>query len=227
MEEADRLFVEILRVLDKHRILQELVLIGGWCQRLYRNVYGNPIEISALRTVDIDFLVPKQGKEINETDISSILKTLDFDEIFSTPHGYNKYVHPDMEIEFLVPWHVWAKDKPVHLKNLHTNAQGLPYLDLLENHTQEINYFGLVVTVPKIEAFVINKLISSQKRNKTEKSEKDLRTAIEFGEYILKNKHQKILLRKIFAGLNIKLQRKLLNILEMRSKDIHGCLTES
>ena len=103
MRPEDKFFFEILSTLHKNGALEELILIGGWCHRLYRHYFANPAELTALRTADIDFLIPIPPKIKNEVNIPSLLESLGFDGAFSILSGYEKNIHPDLDIEFLVP----------------------------------------------------------------------------------------------------------------------------
>lgn len=223
MDPGDKFFVEILSALERERVLKHFILIGGWCQRLYRHHFNYPTGISALRTADIDFLVRNPEKIHTKVDIAKILKTLGFDELFH-PQGYIKYVHPDLEIEFLVPEVGKKQEKPFPLTNLNTNAQRLRHLDIIEKYPVEISFHELNVLVPQPAAFVINKFIISQRRKDASKKEKDLLAAKELGDYILKNEDQKQLLIAIFNNLNKKLQKKLLEIIKNQSLKIYDLL---
>jgi len=59
MEKRDELFYTIIKTLHEEELLKQLMLTGGWCQRLYRYYFNNPPEISALRTADVDFIVKR------------------------------------------------------------------------------------------------------------------------------------------------------------------------
>jgi hypothetical protein len=139
MEKGDKLFYDILSLLDKQGILQQFILIGGWCQKLYRSKFNNPPELSALRTADIDLLVREPKNIKKNVDLTKILKSFNFDEEFSMPEGYIKYVHPEMEIELLVPAVGRASNKPFPLKMLNSNAQRLRYLDIIEKIQLRLN----------------------------------------------------------------------------------------
>ena len=47
--------------------------------------------------------------------------------------GYTKYVHPELELEFLIAELGRGKgNKPYEIPKLHINAQGLRFLNLLQ-----------------------------------------------------------------------------------------------
>jgi hypothetical protein len=72
--------------------------------------------------------------------------------------------------------------------------------------------------VPKPAAFVVNKLITSQRRKDKWKQQKDRITAKEFGEYIIADHEQKDLLKEIFQNLSPKLKKSILNDLKEISR---------
>ena len=166
MEKGDEFFYKIIKTLHRENILEQLLLAGGWCQRLYRYYYDNPREISALRTADIDFIIKRPIKKVKKSDVKELLNQIGFEEEFSFPQGYIKYTHSDLEIEFLVSEIGKGSNKPFPVKNLNTNAQRLRYLDLLEKYTFEINFYDIKIEIPQPAAFVINKFIVSLKRKK-------------------------------------------------------------
>ena len=96
MEKGDKLFYDIIKILHKENVLEQLMLTGGWCQRLYRHCYNNPLEISALRTADVDFIIRRPIRFEKKLNIAEILSQVGFEEVYSTPKGFIKYVHPDL-----------------------------------------------------------------------------------------------------------------------------------
>ena len=88
----------------------------------------------------------------------------------------------------------------------------------------EIEYYGLKVNVAQPAGFVINKFITSQRRKNDNKKAKDFLTATELGKFILKDDHQKELMKGIFNSLNLRLQIKLLNIILRQSDEIYNWL---
>ena len=224
MKNNDSIFENILKLLDEEGILDKLIIIGGWCLIIYRYIYNNPKEISSLRTSDIDFLIPIGQKFSKDIDIATIFSKLDFEQKFSTPKGFIKYVHPELEIEFLVPEIGRANDEPYQLKALKSNAQRLRYLDILTKYSLVIPYKNFKVRIPEPAAYVLNKILSSTRRNNQFKIDKDRKTAKELGEYILNDNKQKTLLISIFNKLNPKTQMKILKELKEISLLIYKVL---
>jgi len=212
MDTSERLFLDILKALDKEGMLQDLVIIGGWSLLIYRHIYGNPSVISSIRTADVDFLVSVNQKFKHNIDIGKIFSEMDFEQVFSLNKGYIKYVHPDMEAEFLVPLVGRQIEKPYIIKALKTNAQRLRFLDILIKYSKRVTYFKMNIKVPEPAAYVINKLIVSTRRSDHLKKEKDLKAAKELGEYVLDDPIQKKLIHIIFNSYSFKIIKNILNL---------------
>ena len=155
---------------------------------VYREYFRNDPQIPLLRTADIDFLIPRPLKIKNGIDVHALLKNKGFDVQFSYPAGYIKYVHPQIEIEFLTPEIDKGSESPFLVGPFNLSAQQLRYLTILQNYTMKVLLGENKITVPEPSAFVLHKLLLSSKRKRTEKREKDLRTAIDLGEFLLQQK---------------------------------------
>lgn len=202
MEEKSNLFIATLKALQEAGALNELILIGSWCLYFYRIYFKNSPEIPAVRTLDIDFLIPNPPKIKKEINIPEILENLGFKPMRSYPSGYTKYTNPELELEFLTPELGRSKgDKPYKINKLHVNAQGLRYLNLLQSYTIKIKSGGLKVKLPEPSAFVLHKFIIFERREKEEKMIRDLNAAKNIGEFLLKDTKQKNKLKEIFASL--------------------------
>lgn len=217
MATSEHLFLNILRVLKKEKILENFIIIGGWCLLIYRKNFGDPAVISALRTADIDFLIPTNHKFSSRIDIGKAFSELGFEQKFSLNKGYIKYIHPEMEAEFLVPMTGRQVDEPYWIPELRTNAQRLRFLDILVKYSKPAKFHEMTVNVPEPSAFVINKLLTSTRRDNKDKMEKDIKSAKEVGEFILNDSYQKKLLITILTNMEKK-QSELYWILQ---KSIH------
>ncbi|KFN39326.1 hypothetical protein KN63_02565 [Smithella sp. F21] len=225
MEKEHDLFFKILRRLDAAGVLQEIVLIGGWCPVVYKEYFGNPVEISMQRTADLDFLIPSPLRLKQDVNVSLIFEELGFDRKVSLLDGYEKYVHPDLEIEFLTPERGRGQDKPYTIDNLHISAQGLRYLDFIQSHLIKMCYKGISLNVPEPAAYVLHKFIISNKRKKSFKREKDIETACQLGEYLLAHENQRDKMREMFSNMPEKWKRDLLRIVKDASEKISAFLS--
>lgn len=227
MKRKSNLFIATLTALHKSGALQNLVLIGSWCHYFYKIYFKNSPEIPVVRTLDIDFLIPNPPRIRREVNIPEVLKSLDFIPEHNYTTGYTKYVHPELELEFLTPELGRGKwSEPYEISKLHINAQGLRYLNLLQAHTIKIKDADIYVCVPEPAAFVLHKFIVFERRTKKEKMIRDLKAAKEIGEFLLKDTKQKNKLNKIFKSLPKAWQRRIKNNLKDNSKALYDFLTK-
>ena len=103
MTKQNNLFLATLDALHKSGVFEYIILIGSWCHYFYRVYFNNAPEIPVVRTMDIDFLIPNPAKIHKDINIPEILRTLDFTPTHSYTSEYTKYVHPELELEFLTP----------------------------------------------------------------------------------------------------------------------------
>jgi hypothetical protein len=224
VEKEHDLFLVILAKLDKEEVLQDIILIGGWCPLVYKEYFGNPVEISMQRTADLDFLIPNPPRIHKDVDVSLILEGLGFDKKLSLLDGYEKYVHPDLEVEFLTPEKGRGRDKPYTIDKLHINAQGLRYLDLIQSYIMKTVYNGISINVPEPTAYVLHKFIISGRRKKSFKREKDIETARQLGEYLLEQEKQRKKMHEIYVDMADKWKIDLMRIVKGASEKIYTFL---
>jgi hypothetical protein len=226
VENQNNLFIAILNALYNNGVLKDLILIGSWCQFFYRYYFNNTPEIPAVRTLDIDILVPNPPKIRKEVNLPQILADLGFRPIFSYTTGYTKYSTPELELEFLTPeLGKGHENKPHKIKKLHIEVQGLRYLNLLQAYIMELKYENISIILPEPAAFVLHhKFIIFKRRSKKEKAEKDLMIAGEIGQFLLKKGIQKNRLIEIYNELPKKWQNKVLNNLKEHSESLYDLL---
>jgi hypothetical protein len=213
VDENSALFERLLDALNAEGVLGDLVLLGSWCLAVYSENYGGSPEIPLLRTLDVDFLVPNPHRIKKNADIPERLKKLGFDVVYSVLSGYSKFVHPDLEIEFLTPEVGRGRSTPYKVTALKITAQGLRYIGLADQYAVEMDYRGFKVRVPHPAAFVLLKLLTSEKRKKLTKKERDISTAVQLAEFVLSTPTQTDKLRKIWSSLPQKWQSTVLRIL--------------
>ena len=190
MEKFELLYT-VLSSLHKAGVLADCVLIGSWCQDFYRHLWGNPFQIPAATTTDVDLLVPKRMKFKHSTDIAAIMAQNGF-KIEICRNGLMKFIHEDFKFEFLTEAGAKADEEIFTFKNLNLTAQELHFMNIPVAYNFVIPFRDISIRLPEPEAFALHKLIVSQRRRKKEKREKDLAAVKGLFEYFAtKEQHRK------------------------------------
>lgn len=224
MEEKYELLSAVLKQLQEKGVLDGLVIVGSWCQYYYSVVFDNAPEIPLLRTLDIDFLVPNPSKFKTNVDVSQLLNQLGFDNDFDYNTGLVKYVHPDLEIQFLTPALGRAKDTPHEIKQLNINAESLTYMKMLQDYKFSMTHKGVTIWLPEPEAYTLHKVLISFKRKDPAKREKDLMAVKSIGELCLDYETRRQRLKTIYAHLPKKWQRTISGELKELSPSMYSFL---
>jgi len=151
--------LSVLHRLEEAGVLRRVVLVGSWCLVLYREYFRGVGKLHAVRTRDMDFLVPGQGKMAQSVDVPSLLKDLGFIVGFRGEQGAMMLEHPELMIEFLVADRGRGSDKLKYLPELGMNAQPLRFMDIAASKTVLLHFGDVPVTVPHPAAFVLHKLL--------------------------------------------------------------------
>ena len=164
-------FWRFIRLLHDNGLLQYVEVVGSWCEYLYAQSEYLPGFTASLRTLDVDFLIKNLRRPVKKANLSTIAPnngyTIDHDYLTGTTKIYT----PDlMEIEFLIEQKGSGVD-PVLETNMGVMAQALHHVHILKEFSIDLNLFGMNVTVPVPEAYVVHKIIINEQRGK--KSEKD------------------------------------------------------
>ena len=214
------LCVEVLKRLDKSGVLKDVILIGSWCMPFYKSYFGNIEYRAAIKTRDVDFLVPHPSKIKTNTDIPELLKDLGFIVDFKGSEGYIRLEHPSLMIEFLVPERGRGSGKPYRLPQFGLNAQALRFLDLLTSATIKAKIEGVEVDLPHPINFGLHKLIIFPRRADEEKRAKDRNAGREIIKALIAKGEAKNI-RRIFDSLIPKWRKKVIKGLEeTKEKDI-------
>ena len=223
-----KLCLEVLRRFNKAGILDGLILIGSWCLYFYKDYFKNIpyIDITTIRTRDIDFLVPIPARIKKEVDIPKMLKDLGFVIDFKGSKGYIKLDHPDLILEFLVPEKGRGSDKPYRLPQLGMNATPLRFLSFLTDNVIRVKVEDFNLNVPHPANFALHKLIIFSRRSKEDKALKDRNTAIEILKALF-NKGETRIVKSIFNSMPKKWQKKILdNLKSIGEQEIAKILVE-
>ena len=94
------------------------------------------------------------------------------------PAGFHRFVHPDLNIEFLT--NAGAKsDISIHrFKQLGITVQELRYMNIPLQYKMHVSIEDIDFAVPEPEAFTLHKLIVCGLRKDKDKANKDLEAAI-------------------------------------------------
>ena len=164
---------EVLEVLQREGLLDRLILIGSWCAHFYETYFRKGSFEAGIKTLDMDFLVPKTRALGDEAkSIEKLLKPLDFEADF-TASGWERFVHPDLRVEFLIPRIGAMSDNPRTIKELGVVAMPLRHTSALISNVVIIERDGLRVKVPHPVAFSLHKLFVSTRRKEMGKGMRD------------------------------------------------------
>jgi len=190
VEKSNQLY-SVLSILNQSGILSECVLVGSWCQDLYRGMYNNPFEIPAATTTDADFFIPKKMKHFEpQVDITSILENNGFSLIFDRS-GFIKFKNEYIDVEFHTEPGNKSEENIFEFKNLKLKAGELRFMEIPLRYNFIYKFFDLSIKIPEPEAYTLHKLIISQRRkNQQDKKEKDIEAVRGMFEYFNdKEKH--------------------------------------
>ena len=176
------------------------VLIGSWALPIYKTYFDDDPEIPILRTTDVDFLLGIPNIR-NTFDISSALLDLGFENEWSLQGEFCKYVHPDLEVEFLIPMVEAQVDQ-----FLFRLVGKFPFSRLYEA------YHGYNIRVPEPEVFVLLKLLILPRRKDNAKRMKDAYTARTLGEFLLKRSDRRVYMQTLFKELPKGWQKKIRSV---------------
>jgi len=172
------LCLNVLRKLEEAGVLQNLVLVGSWCLVLYRDYFRGVGAVPAVRTRDMDFLVPSAAAIRKTVDVPELLKELGFITGFRGTQGVMMLEHPELMIEFLVPERGRGSEDLQDLPKLKMNAQALRFMGIaLIMKTIRLHFENVPVNAPHPAAFALHKLLIAPRRTNMEKKRKDLDAA--------------------------------------------------
>ena len=168
---------------------------------IYRTYFDDDPEIPILRTTDVDFLVGMPPNIQNTFDIPAALSELGFENEWSLQGDFCKYVHPDLEVEFLIPEHGRGTGRSISIPTLSIKAQPLRFLSLAYEQSMFISYLGHNIRVPEPEVFVLLKLLILPRRKDSAKRMKDAYTVRTLGEFLLKRNDRRVYMQNLFNKL--------------------------
>ena len=172
------LCLEVLRRMKSEGILDKVMIVGSWCVLLYDDYFKGKGLLPAIRTRDIEFLIPIPLSLGRKTDLPALLKDLGFIVDHKGEQGYIIFQHPELILEFLVPDRGKGIDKPFLINQLGINAQALRFMDFLAQDPIKMPFQDIEVTVPHPANFALQKLLIAKRRKQEGKAEKDRAQAV-------------------------------------------------
>ena len=139
----------VLRRLRDAGVLDHLVLIGSWCLVLYREYFRDAKAFPAVRTRDMDFLVPSLNKPRSKIDVPALLEDMGFICGLRGREGVMLLEHPELMIEFLVPERGRGGKEVQDVPKLGVNAQPLRFMNIALMETVRLRFGDVVVTAPR------------------------------------------------------------------------------
>jgi len=222
-DERGDLFLDLLGVFQKLSLLDDLVLVGSWCHLFYRAYFQDPLAVEPIRTTDVDFLIANPNKGRPERDVPAALKELGF----LTQHamsGWTKYVHKDLELEFLTPKRGGGGSETFTVKPLKLEAHSIRFLDFLYDHAIAVNHAGFAVKVPEPAAYVLHKFLINPRRSEKKRG-KDMETITKLSAYMIKREAEQDRFRTLLSEMPKGWQKTVLEVTKAHAPWLHEVLT--
>lgn len=209
--------LEIIKVLNKTGLLNNLILIGSWAMFFYKEIFPN--FAPAIRTVDLDFYVPRAKSASEKSSTIRALKDIRYEIMSDTLTNRTTFISSDgFELEFLTNLNRQRFDC-IKIGNTDIYAESLPHLDIFTANFIEVIYQNIKVKVASPASFVLQKLLINEKR-RDEKKQKDLDAAEMVLLHIHHNRKYKNELKHLFNQLSKKQRSKILKTAKNNSIDL-------
>ena len=205
MTENESRLLEILQILEKEKILKDVILIGSWCTFLYKTIFDDFHPI--IRTLDIDFYVPDSKRVREKENVILSLKSLNYSILQDCLTNKTTFIYPaGFELEFITKLN--RKGQPcVELGNTNIYAESISYVDIFSYNYVEVDYKGIIVKVASPSSYIIQKLLINDLRK--DKAEKDLLSIKQVLSYVQTSKKYTSELQSLFTSLPKKWRNKI------------------
>jgi len=173
-------------------------VVGSWCFRIYQQFLG--VSAFPVRTDDLDILVPIpwRGRPV---DLANLLRQLGFAERI-LPDEATVYHRPGLRVEFLAAERGRGAERAVAATGLGVRPQALRFMDMLLRDPVSIKIMaGVTVTVPAPAAFLLHKLLISERRTQGDKRAKDQAQAIAVARLVLTEASHRRSLEGVWSSL--------------------------
>lgn len=225
-EEKTNLFLDVIRMFHEHGLLEHFIVVGSWTHLFYREYFKEKEDITAIRTTDIDLMLPNSRKAFVPTDIPKLLEPMGFLEEIRWPDGYAKYVHRELLIEFLAPLRGSGEIDLYDVKPLNIKVQTIRFMEMLYSHSMKVDFEGFKVWVPMPQSYVLHKVLINDRRRNPVKKEKDLETIRNLSAYLLKDEKQCEIFREIYISFPKKWKKRALEMTEEKVPALYALLKD-
>jgi hypothetical protein len=202
LSDQQKAFRETIGVFEREGLLPYVMLIGSWAGYVYHHYYKTD-NAPSLRTRDVDFLYPNLKRpDSGAIRIVESMREIGFIYTVDRLTGVGRFVKEDLlELEFIT--RALGRGQPVNeIPSLKIKAEGLREVNILANHPFQISFSGVMITVPELEAYILQKLLINPTRSPEHKKEKDVQTVRELIGYVDGER-----MRQIFQKMSGKEQR--------------------
>ena len=128
--------------------------------------------------MDADILVPRRLPSSIRLDVQRIMEDSGFIMQADYPAGFHRFIHPDLNVEFLTDAGAKSEASVHQFKQLGITVQELRYMGIPLQYKMSVCFEDIEIMVPEPEAFALHKLIVCGLRKEREKANKDLEAAI-------------------------------------------------
>ena len=157
--------------MNRAGFFDQSLLIGSWVMPIYAKAYGMSY---VLRTLDLDFAVQLTARTRKEqADLAQVFSELGLVD-FLTGQGLQKFTLAGYEVEFFIHRQGGRIVDSVLVREWNVTARPLPFISLLTDFSEQVEVDGVVIRIPRSEAFFLHKLIIASKRIHESKRLKDL-----------------------------------------------------
>jgi hypothetical protein len=224
IEPHEDMFLKVLGGLKQSGALNELVLVGSWCLLLYREYFDKSPFIPAVRTTDMDLLVPRPRKENPKYDVNKMLQEMGFEVEYSNATGYSKYRYGQFSVEFLMPLRGKGDKQIERSKSFGVMVEGLRFLDFSPLELTTMTYGGYQIRLPKPETYTLYKLLIHERRENQDKANKDLVTAQQLGSFLLEKDAPRFEFINRFNAMQKNQQKSLMRITKEKLPELYRLL---
>ena len=163
--------LELLQAFHNVGFFEESMLIGSWVMPLYQEAFGMPY---ALRTLDIDFAVEfATSSRAKKADLDNVITDLGYVPVMMQS-GIRKFTRENFTVEFVVHRRGGRDDETVKIRKWNITAIPIPFVNILLDFPFIADFGAFRVRAPIPEAYLVQKLITAQRRPGETKRDKDL-----------------------------------------------------